>query len=204
MVNPSSPEPNLTAAQSELLRAVLASEAYPWQPDEAAESAAQLEAIGQLLEISDDEAAQAWQGISQQLSAVWSAGGESRQSEVLRSETWALQQKFGDRLPTALLVHIGAKAQQLIRSGQAESLSMVAQMVNCVQAVLTQVAEADLQVIARPMAVAMRGNSSDEFVEATIQSVRQADWHDLSPIEQARLSLAAARYAIAHTQKPQN
>jgi hypothetical protein len=198
MVNPSAPEPNLSAAQAELLQAVLASDAYPWQLDEAAKGDTQIEAAGQLLEFSDDEVAQAWQGISQQLGAVWTANGELDRAPMASE---GLQQKFGDRLPAALLVHIGAKAQQLIRSGQAESLSMVAQMVSCVQEVLTQVAEADLQVMARPMAVAMRGNSSDEFVEATIRSVRQADWRDLSPIEQARLSLAAARYAIAQSKK---
>ena len=54
--------------------------------------------------------------------------------------------------------------------------------------------------MARPMAFAMRGSSADEFVEATIQSVRQDDWDALSPIEQARLSLAAARYAISQTE----
>ena len=88
---------------------------------------------------------------------------------------------------------IAEKAQQMARSSE----PMVRQMIGCVQDGLNSVAEADLQVMARPMAFAMRGSSADEFVEATIKSVRQAEWEDLSPIEQSKLSLAAARYAIA-------
>ena len=106
-----------------------------------------------------------------------------------------LQQKFAARMPMTVLNAIAQKAQQAVQSGQ----PMVDQMIGCVQDTFSQMAEADLQVMARPMAFAMRGSSADEFVDATVQSIPDVDWESLSSIEQARLSLAAARYAISQS-----
>ena len=50
------------------------------------------------------------------------------------------------------------------------------------------------------MAFAMRSSGAEEWVDAAVNSVRLADWEKLSPLEQARLSLAAARYAIAQVE----
>lgn len=194
MVNPSSSgeiAPAMLAAEAELLQAILDSDRYPWLTGDTVDDEARLEATGQQLEISDDEVSQGWQRLSQQLSAIW--GTDAAQSP--------LQQKFADRLPTAMMAHITEKAQQVARRAQAAGSSRVSQMIFCVQDMLTEIGEADLQVMARPMALAMRGNSSEEFVEAAVQSVRVADWDELSPIEQARLSLAAARYAIAQAEQ---
>ncbi len=177
----------ISAAQAELLQTVLDADCYPWLSAEmAVDYAARAEAAGQVLEISEAEAAQGWQGLSQQLTQVWGDGIIAQ-----------LQQKFANRLSPAMIAQIGEKAQQVVRSGQ----PMMAQMLACVRDQLTYVAESDLQVMARPMALAMRGNSAEEFVEATIRSVRSAEWDSLTPPEQARLSLAAARYAIARIAK---
>ncbi|MGC1309153.1 MAG: hypothetical protein WA885_18155 [Phormidesmis sp.] len=179
-----------SAAQAELLLSVLDSAGYPWSPaDVAPAREAELEGAGQALEISDEAAEKGWQSLSAQLNILWGAGENA-------SVVALLQQKFAGRLPAAVVAHISTQAQQAVRSGQ----PMLGQMVACVQDMLANLAEADLQVMARPMAMAMRGNSTDDFIEATIQSVRKADWEALSPIEQARLSLAAARYAIAQSQ----
>lgn len=197
MVNQSSPTGDqddlaLPAAQAELLQAVLTAESYPWQPaDVTAEYAEQLETAGQALEISHEDAAEAWAGLSQQLDGLWG----DRPSETTGAIA-PLQQKFAGRLPAALIAVIGEKARAVVSSGQ----PMAGQMIACVKSQLANIAEADLQVMARPMAMAMRGNSAEEFVEATVRSVRQADWSALSPIEQARLSLAVARYAIAQAE----
>ncbi len=173
----------ISADQAELLQAVLEADGYPWLAAEmAADYAAHAETAGQMLEISEAEAAQGWQGLSQQLRELWD------DSLILQ-----LQRKFADRLSPAMIAHISDRAQQAVRSGQ----PMMAQMIACVRDRLTQVAESDLQVMARPMALAMRGSSDEAFVEATIRSVRSAEWDALSPLEQARLSLAAARYAIS-------
>ena len=181
--------PNMRA---EMLLAVLSDdEAYPWLADEAADSFGdRAEAAGQTLEISDEEAEAGWQGLSATLTAAWSDAG------VVAS----LMQKFAGKLPGDMISLIGEKAQQLVGSGEAASQSVLEQMMACVQDVLSHVADDDLRVMGRPMAMAMRGNSADEFVEATIQSVRSAEWAALSPIEQARLGLAAARYAIAQAE----
>lgn len=177
----------ISTAQAELLQTVLDADCYPWLSAEmAADYAACVEAAGQALEISEAEAVQGWQGLSQQLTQVWGDGAIAQ-----------LQQKFVGRLSPAMIAHIGEKAQQVVRSGQ----PMMSQMIACVRDQLTHVAESDLQVMARPMALAMRGNSAEEFVEATIRSVRSAEWDTLTPPEQARLSLAAARYAIARIAK---
>ncbi len=69
------------------------------------------------------------------------------------------------------------------------------QMVECVLDILPQWAEEDLQVLARPLAYAMRdaNPSGVELVMAT-----RRPWAGLlSEIERARVSLAVARYAIS-------
>lgn len=186
----------MSSAQAELLQTVLAFEQYPWLPGETAIGEDDLmEKAGQGLEISDEDAAQGWQQLSAQLEQVWGAGSP-------------LQQKFAGRLPAAMIAHISEKAQQLVLSGQSShpsgrqssqnnGQSVLEQMVVCVQDVMTHMAEADLRVFGRPLAMAMRGSSSDEFIEVTIQSIRMVEWEALSPIEQAKLSLAAARYALS-------
>ncbi|MEL6900263.1 MAG: hypothetical protein AAFP07_04870 [Cyanobacteria bacterium J06606_4] len=186
----------LSATQAALLQAVLDTEqSAPWLAEGAAEYETRLESAGAALEISEEEAAAGWQGLSAQLSQIWTeatSGVVAENAGVLAQ----LQQRFGERLPGHLLTVIADKAQQAARGAE----PMVAQMISCVQDEFAQLAVADLQVMARPMAFAMRGNSADELVEATIQSIRVGEWETLSPIEQARLSLAAARYAIAQTE----
>ena len=182
----------LSTAQAELLHSVLETEAYPWLVDKTAEHySAEAEAAGQALEISDDEVAKGWEGLSTQLNAIWEDASVVAQ----------LKQKFADRLPTAMLAQIGERAQQIVSSSEAASQSVLEQMLACVQDVLSYVAQDDLRVIGRPMATAMRGSSADELLNVTIKSVRAAEWGALSPIEQARLGLAAARYAISQAEK---
>ncbi|NJM99288.1 MAG: hypothetical protein HC800_21030 [Phormidesmis sp. RL_2_1] len=103
MVNQSSSqddrhEATLTTAQAELLQAILATDSYPWAVSETADGyEAQLEAIGQALEISDAEALQGWQGLSQQLSQLWCAdesAGKSAGESARVAETSRLQQKI--------------------------------------------------------------------------------------------------------------
>lgn len=194
MVNPSSPQHNKGSgsdtsadarsnAEAELLQSVLAADAYPWQIEDAANYEAEAESAGQALEISDEDASNGWQALSAQLNQMWAE--DATQS--------AFQQRFAGRLPADLLAQIAQKAQQISANGE----SMVNQMVVCAQEALSGITDADLQVMARPMAMAMRGRSSDEIVEVTVKSVRDAAWDTLSPVEQAKLSLAAAKYALS-------
>ena len=187
---------DVSATEAELLQAVLDTEqSTPWLAPEVAEDYSdRTMAAGAALEVSEKEATSGWQALSAQLNQIWAS---TEVAEAGAAETVGaialLQQKFASRLPSDLITMIGQKAQQVARSGQ----PMVEQMVSCVQDGFANLATADLQVMARPMAFAMRGSSADEFVEATIQAIRKTEWEALSPIEQARLSLAAARYAIS-------
>ena len=180
----------MSSAQAELLQTVLASEQYPWLP--GTDQNDPLEAAGLEMDISDEGAQQGWNKLSAQLNQMW---GEQASSHA------ALMEKFSGRLPVAMIEAIGSKAQQLANDSQASGLTILDQMVTCVQDLMSTMATADLQVFGRPMALAMRSTGSDEILEATIQSIRSVEWEALSPIEQAKLSLAVARYAIAEAEK---
>ena len=194
MVNPSSPQHNkgssadsaTARAEAELLQAVLSSDVYA-QDGSATDESDEDVAAGQVLEISDQEASEGWQKLSSQLNQLWSEEGE--QAASFQS---ALLQKFSSRLPVELLTQLAEKAKQISENGEA----LAAQMVACVQEVVDGLADDDLRVMARPMAMAMRGRASDEIAESTVKSIREADWEALSSVEQAKLSLAAARYAL--------
>ncbi len=98
----------------------------------------------------------------------------------------SLAQKFAT-VPQSVLNAIARQAQKLASS----SATLADQLVQCVQEALPQWAEEDLQVLARPLAYSMRGE------EPTVKST---DWARLSETEQARLTLAIARYALNEVQ----
>ncbi|MBD2072958.1 hypothetical protein H6F86_03465 [Phormidium sp. FACHB-592] len=131
----------------------------------------------------------------------WNAAEVATRSDVFFAQVnqlWStatlqetLTQRFAARVPQQLLTAIATRAQQVLSS----SISLADQLVQCVQEALPHLAEDDLHVLARPLAYAMRGNDSP--VESTLERVRSVEWDALSDVEQARLSLAIARYALA-------
>jgi hypothetical protein len=70
------------------------------------------------------------------------------------------------------------------------------QLVACVRDALPSLAEEDLQVLARPMAYAMRDEASN-VTESVLAATRALDWAALSEIEQARLGLTIAYEALS-------
>ena len=169
-------------AQQEMLQAILSPhQAYPWSPSESAEYFNQ--SAGDELALSDQEARSGWQALSAQLDTIW--GGSASVQE-------ALAQRFARRLSQDVIEQIAAKANQVVNTGR----PLAEQLIACVRDTLTGWDEADLQVMARPLAHAMRGQ--EEILESTIDSVRDIEWEALSPMEQARISLAAARWAVDH------
>ena len=185
MVNKNSQsQKNLSAeslAQQEMLQSILTTQPpYPWTPAEASDYFAEATAAGDELALSDEEAQLGWQAFSAQLNAFW---GET-------SIQTALAQRFARRLSADMIDQITAKAAQVINSGR----PLAEQLIACVRDTLTGWDDADLQVMARPLAHAMRGQ--EEILDATINSVRDIEWESLSSMEQARISLAAARWAI--------
>ena len=156
---------------------------YVWNPA-APESEPFFNTLEQELSLDDwkvNEVATRSSAFFAQLDQLWSA--------ATLQET--LMQRFASRMPQQLLTTIATRAQQVLSS----SVSLADQLVQCVQDALPNLAEEDLYVLARPLANAMRGNDSP--VESTLERVRSIEWDALSEVEQARLSLAIARYALA-------
>jgi hypothetical protein len=98
----------------------------------------------------------------------------------------ALARKFAT-VPAAMLAQIAAQATQMVQT----SNDLLDQLTTCVQSVLPEWALEDLQVLARPMAYAMRGESAE---------LTTNDWATLSATEQAKLTLAIADYALKQLQ----
>lgn len=101
-----------------------------------------------------------------------------------------LLQKFALRMPQSLVTAIAQCTKQVAAS----SLSLSEQLMQSTQAVLpwlTGWTLEDLGVQARPFAYAMRAPNTQ-----VVDSVRVADWQDLSDVEKAKLSLIVASYAL--------
>jgi hypothetical protein len=181
-------------AELELLQIILQGSVscYPCNPAEP-EAEAYFAALEQEVFkagwTEEDFAAPA-QMLANQLNRLWDAvPAQDAASRILNTEFF---QRFSTQVPQHLLNTIVQRAQQVISS----NLSLADQLVHTVQDCLPTWGEEDLQVLARPFAYAMRGSSGAEVLEVALRSVRCAEWQELSSIEQARLSLAIARYAI--------
>lgn len=176
-------------AEMELLRQILQEQnAYVWDP-------ASLTAAYYFDDLEQEV-----------LNAGWTTEELTEQGQILAmhlEQVWAsvpaansaaadFFQRFATQVPQRLLDGIIQRAQQVASA----NLSLADQLVQCVQDILPTWDTDDLQVLARPFAYAMRG-SETESLESVLKSVRCADWEDLSSIEQARLSLAVARYALS-------
>ncbi|MFE4107800.1 hypothetical protein [Almyronema epifaneia] len=190
MVKDSSQQPTFHSAQTqaelEMLHTVLENQrTYPWNPYgiEVEPYFSELEAEAQQNELNAVSNGIGWQQLASTLDELWAPA-----SQALAAD---LAQRFCDRVPASFLEQIAQRAHQVA----AENQSLLQQLIYCVQDILTAWDSADLQVMARPLALAMR-DGHGEVVEVTLRSVRQENWQSLSEIEQARLSLAIARYAL--------
>ena len=172
-----------TQAQMELLATIVQTDvAYPWNPAQL-ESESYLTALEQEFALSDSfsdsDIALKSQVLFSQLEQVWLTTALQK----------SLREKFA-RVPQDFLSSIA----QSVQNATVKYQSLADQMVECVLDILPQWGEEDLQVLARPLAYAMRDVDS-EGVELVMATNRP--WAQLSEIEQARVSLAVARYAIS-------
>lgn len=173
-------------AELELLQLILDEPmTYPWNP-------AAPEADSYFAELEQEVLKAGWtseelmeQGLffAAQLDQLWSTAPTPARSDLF--------QRFAEQMPQQLFDRILDRARQVI----AQHNTLADQMVACVQGCLPGWDDEDLYVLARPFAYAMRG-SEPEALESTLQSVRCTEWEALSSVEQARLTLAVARYAI--------
>ncbi len=165
---------------------------YPWNPTDLESEAyfSTLEAEVTPLWLTEEEFAPRAQTAIASFQKLWSANSSTTSAvEKVRA---ALLQKFGTQVPSNWLEAIADQARNL-----ASTQTPTAQrLVECVSALLPQWTPEDLQVLARPFAYAMRGES----LESTVTTITEKTWSNLSEIEKARLSLAIARYAVSEVE----
>lgn len=100
----------------------------------------------------------------------------------------SLGQKLEHKFPQEWLETIVNNAQELFLT----SLSPIEQLIQCVKPLLSSWEEEDLQVFARPLVFAMRGNTDP----AREQWHHKDSWEQLSPVEKVRLTMAIAQYTL--------
>lgn len=190
MKESTNPVPSLShqkRIELELLHAVLVNgdAAYPWTPADPATSAYFDNLEATLVPDLDSEATSEaqWRSLAQKAEQLWANHSPSLATVLI--------QQFGARMPSHLLTQLATTAQRVSEDG----LALIDQLVTCASDVVNGWNADDLRVMARPLAMAMR-DGQGEIMDLTLRSVRQTHWDDLSEIEQARLSLAIARYAL--------
>ena len=173
---------------------------YPWSATDPA-SAAYFDAMEQDFgwdDWSSDEVAARSEAFFSHVDALWPAATVASTTEApADSIVAALSQRFAMSIPQTLLSAIAQQARRVVDA----NVSLADQLVACAQEALPAWSVEDLQVMARPLAYAMRGTTKEEAIDQALASVQADDWQSLSEIEQARLSLVVARYAIAQVEQ---
>lgn len=188
----------------ELLEALLAPDdpTYPWNPADLESEAffSEQEQKFSIEDCSDVEIASRADAFFSCIDRIWAETIPASEptsvtsvAEVHRLQT-TLQQRFASYIPSGWLAAISLRAYDVL-SGQK---SIADKLVQCVQELLPNWAEDDLLILARPYAVAMR--CPDTVIESQLSHVSCQNWSNVSEIEQARASLAIARYALAQLQ----
>lgn len=139
---------------------------------------------------ADPEFAAAWQSLSAKLEASWTEPATASASQALYTQ---LSTEFAATVPAEVLRTLAQAVQQIYQTPQ----SLADQLVTCVQSILPQWSIDDLQVMARPFAYSMRSTSVTDTMAVALHSMQSATWTELAEIEQVRVSLAIARYALA-------
>ncbi|PPS43516.1 hypothetical protein [Chroococcidiopsis sp. TS-821] len=181
-------------AQLDLLAALLSSEdaTYPWNPadPEADIYFEQQDAL--VSEVASVESPAQSQHFYSKLTELWSAVTPSKKnssSDVDCLPDW--QHDFANYIPHAWLEAIADRAKQVFPAPN----SLTEKLVQCVRGLLPNFVEADLLTLARPFAQPVC--SAKQESQAAISRLHRHHWDDLSDIEQAKASLAVARYALA-------
>ncbi|XWK85707.1 MAG: hypothetical protein U7127_15930 [Phormidium sp.] len=186
-------------AEQELLQVLLQNEeesVYYWNLTERDSDAyfAQLEKTFQLDDWVEEVEEKA-QTFFNQLDGIWAINVPRIAAEDIFS---ILRQKFATRVPSAWLEAISHKAYGLkfAEDRVYNQMNLADRLVSCVQELLPNWHEGDLYLFSRPLAFAMRGTET-AAIDSMLATVRELPFYDLSDMEQARLGLAIARYALA-------
>lgn len=182
--------PSLT--QLELLEALIDPDgSYPWDPTDPESEAyfIEQEQKNSLLEDwSEEEIAVYSQAFFSQVEQIW------EETDVKDLQT-TLQQQFASYIPHNWLQAIAHRAFEVFSTHK----SIADQLVQCAQDLLPNWAEDDLLVLARPFAYSMRGTDT-AVQESVLANIRLREWTALSEVEQARVYLAIAKYALVQIQ----
>ncbi|MEI6443712.1 MAG: hypothetical protein WCO29_11460 [Nostocales cyanobacterium ELA583] len=131
----------------------------------------------------------------QNLDVIWDQVSVIEDSNISKNTVNYLQEALQNAfsvIPGSLLTAIAQKAAEVFLFEQSASEKLV----ECVQALLPSWETDDLLVLARPFAYAMR--SSEPHTLTSIRDVEHRDWANLSEIEQAKITLAIANYALQY------
>ncbi|MDJ0796471.1 MAG: hypothetical protein QNJ51_06485 [Calothrix sp. MO_167.B12] len=195
----------------ELLQHLLApeDENYPWNPLDSESEEYFLHAESQfvLQDVMEQQLDSSSQNFYSGLDTLWAQFSPTEHYnhttnvDIVAELQKTLQLNFAARVPEDWLSKIAQTAGQIFDA----QASMGEQLVQCVQSVLPTWQEEDLFVLARPLAYAMRSNNHSQN-EATqvVETIGEREWTTLSEIEQARLSLAIAHYALNQIQQSQD
>ena len=183
-----SPLHSQSSTELELLETLLLADvSYPWNPadPDSQEYFSEREDEFILEDWPAEEISTRSQNFYNKLDNLWSSvaptGPKIDLSQILQT---TLKQHFALTLPPDWLNQIATSAVSLLDS----PLSLGEKLIKCLNPLLPNLAEEDLQVLARPFAYAMRGNETP--------TPPQKPWTELSDIEKARFGLAVAHYAL--------
>lgn len=184
----------MSSAEQELLSLLLESgdQIYPWDTTTPAAEAYFNEAE-QLMSDNwlDREIIAEAPNFLSQIDRLWLAKVPAQDlQQRLQAKLYA---QFAAQVPQQWLAAISRRAREVVNT----QTSLGAQLVQCIQELVPKCLEEDLLVLARPYANAMRGNSNSATV---LPDVTPEQWANLSEIQQAKLSLAIARYALEQIQ----
>ncbi|MBW4600434.1 MAG: hypothetical protein KME29_12735 [Calothrix sp. FI2-JRJ7] len=195
-----------SAIHLELLEALLETDeaTYPWNPasPESEHFFHQCDAhfaIDELLEVDGNGRQEAFYS---HLDTLWSNTPtlQSQCSTTVVSISKlkeSLQSAISSRIPHEWIEKIAQKASDLFNS----PMSIADQLVEIAASVVPALGADDLSVLARPYAYAMRSEATT--LESTLKKVGGHDWNNLSEIEQARVSVAVAYYALQQLKNSQ-
>ena len=193
---------DFNAFDLELLEALLASEdaVYPWNPADAA-SEAYFDDLEQQFNWQDFSASKLMESANNfyhNLDKIW--GQTAAETENIRNNIVNYLQKALSNaflvIPEVLLTEIAQKATVVLMVEKSASEKLV----ECVQTLLPNWDRDDLLVLARPFAYYMRSSEPDKLT-SVIKDLENRDWSNLSEIEQAKISLAIANYALEYLSK---
>jgi cell division septum initiation protein DivIVA len=193
-------QPLCSPTDLELLEALLDEDpTYPWNPSqpEADDYFGNIETQSEIQDVLDEELTARSQSFYNQLDTLWSHVSAKQHYNCSIAVGFVaqlkenLQKQIAARVPHELIERIAEKAAEIFNPQQ----SMGEQLLSCVQSILPGWESDDLTVLARPFAYAMR-NSETQNLETVLSKVGEDDWQNISEIEQARISVAIAYYAL--------